>query len=492
MDPLIEELQREVPKTQVGNAISFVLKEQNVRSRGNIYKALRLLSDKYPNKRIDVSSVAFGYQEVDTKLDRNSIQIILKSAPSIEKLSFYGTGTMPDNQLEDGKIVHGKSVLLINGAWISLTRNQRNTFVETKQIDNARVKLRDTVSSNRIFAENPVELGFAIHNQIHIFMDLFDSKSNAGEIFLYIVEKALERMSFEFAASLSSDKIADYIYQLRTTSYRNEILTIEQQMKISQDNQVKLLNTYTSEVRNYEFIAQKLTALRGCQDNKANSISRIAKEIDSLVEQKKYLEFYIEKDRRGNNVFCAVTNRIFVVFKDLVYDFKYYTVKINLAGGQLTQQGVTFDHPEINERGFLHPHANCIAHDGHGTICWGAVQTQVAKMCGEGDIMKLLDLCYFFLQSYNEKNPYVKIDEFKQVETLPFSSFKKRPEPTTEEYKAYKETIPVPVNVAPPINGTAIDLDASGLVCEGCGESEDICVCDTEHPLVPREVYERS
>lgn len=482
-DPLLEELRSEVPNTQVSNSFAIALRDQTPRSKASFYKSLRALSEKFKNKKIELVTGSYGYKDVDQSLDRNTIRIFLTIAPKFNSESIYVSGQMPDNMLDDGKFVHGKTVLLINGSWATLTKGQRGTMLFNDG-NAGRKELAAKYDVNRIKSENAVDLGFAVHNQIFIFMNLLDSKSNAGEIFSYIVDKALGVMSFEFANGLNPEQIAEHIYTLKSSGYRAELQRTEQEVHALEEAQKQTLNQYTSQVRSYETMAMKATALRACQENKGNTISQIAKEVKSHIDQKKYMEFYIERDRNGVPILCGVTNRIFAVYNNIVYDFEYYTVKIVL-GSALNINGIKFDHPRLNHRGYVHPHA------GNDQICWGAVQTQVAKLCGQGDIMAILDMCYFFLQSYNQVSPYVKIQEFEGLKSQPLSDFKKRPQPTESEYKEYQASIPIPVAPEPTtvLSGAPIGSSDDDLVCEGCGEAEFSCVCDSEHPLIPRGEY---
>lgn len=485
MTPVIEELAREVPGLQVNSAAAVILDGQNPRSRNNIFSALRLLNEKFPRKRVNVQGCSFSSIDPEKALDKNTIQINILAAPLIKGVCFYTSGVVSDNFIDNEKVVHGKSVLMINGGWLTLTQKQRAILVEGKNLSEpARVVASEHVL-NRIFSENSVEIGFAIHNQIFLFMDLFDSKSNAGEIFKFIVEKAIPKMSFDFAASLKPEQIAEHIYVLKTAGYKAELAKKESEIKNNQLEQNKMLSAYSSAVRTYETLVQQCIALRGYQEDKGKSISRIAQEVQSLITQKKYMEFHIERDVNGVPMLCAATNRIFIVHKDTAYDFGYYTVKIGL-GNMLSIDRVGFDHAEINEAGYVHPHASSMGNRSDRTVCWGSMQAEIAKLCGQGDIMRILDACYYFLQSYNEANPYKHIHLFRGAKHQPMSDFKNRPEPTEEEYREFAQTVRAVEPVVRVTSEVAIDVD--NLVCEGCGESEESCFCDTEHPLIPRSM----
>lgn len=491
MNPIQEELQAEVPGVMFNRAIKQILADQNSRSRKDIYQGLRLLAEKFPRKRINIT-MNLSYFDVDDAKDRNCIQIFVSSAPKWENHTVYINGVTPDNVLEDNKVVHGKSAVLINDNWITLTRGQRNTWVDRGIKDGPSDTFRDKFKENVIRCENPVDLGFAIHNQIFIFLDLFDSKSNSGQIFLYTVTKALTKLSFQFAESLPPEEIAKYIYDIRTIGFKSRINELEKMTRNLMNEQTQLLDAYTTAVRRNETCIQELTALRTGKEGKDSVLVRLAKEVQSLIDKKMYVEFYIEREPgTHNNIFCAVTNRILVLHKDEVYDFRYFTVKITIGpNGQINNQSIKFDHPEINVNGFCHPHSGIAG--GTNSICWGAIQTEIANCCGKGELMRIMDICYFFLQNYAPNNkPFIQIEKFKeakQVEVIPYKEFQKRPAPTTEDYKAWRDNIrskEEPTGIFKVLNEVGL-MDAATVVCENCREEEHNCTCDTPYRLVER------
>ncbi len=98
----------------------------------------------------------------------------------------------------------------------------------------------------------------------------------------------------------------------------------------------------------------------------------------------------------------GLTQPIVIVHEGHAYDFEPYEVKFDLNTQTIHIRG---DKNEVNT--YIHPHVT-----GGGSICWGNIGGLVAKLSGELDIYGLFQLLHTFLSTYNEDDPYQKIERW--------------------------------------------------------------------------------
>ena len=84
-----------------------------------------------------------------------------------------------------------------------------------------------------------------------------------------------------------------------------------------------------------------------------------------------------------------------------IYHFHAYEVECDLRQGKVFIRGGS----EVN--GYIHPHVT----DGDN-ICWGNIGHLVSRLAGELDLFGLFQLVHEFLKTYNESDPFQKIEKW--------------------------------------------------------------------------------
>ncbi len=98
----------------------------------------------------------------------------------------------------------------------------------------------------------------------------------------------------------------------------------------------------------------------------------------------------------------GLTHPIDIDYDGYAYHFDPYEVEVNLRQGKVFISGGT----EVN--GYVHPHVT----DDKSNICWGNVGHLVSRLAGEMDLFALFQLVHQFLTTYNENDPYQKIEKW--------------------------------------------------------------------------------
>jgi len=96
----------------------------------------------------------------------------------------------------------------------------------------------------------------------------------------------------------------------------------------------------------------------------------------------------------------ATTHTIFINHEGYDYEFDPYEVIYDLRTATVSIKGA-----ENDNNGYIHPHVT-----GGGSICWGNIGGLVARLAGEMDLVGLFQLVHQFLATYNENDPYQKLN----------------------------------------------------------------------------------
>jgi hypothetical protein len=103
-----------------------------------------------------------------------------------------------------------------------------------------------------------------------------------------------------------------------------------------------------------------------------------------------------------DEVITGTTHEIAIEYYDYTYRFEPYTVEVNLREGKVRISGGT------EHLGYIHPHIT----DEPSNICWGNISHLVNRLYGELDLFGLFQLVHQYLGSYNEADPYQKIEKW--------------------------------------------------------------------------------
>ena len=131
-----------------------------------------------------------------------------------------------------------------------------------------------------------------------------------------------------------------------------------------------------------------------------------------------YQSFTIE----GSKI-TGVTSEISIDHEGESYNFQPYEVTFDLTSSTVMIAG---DKNENN--GYIHPHVTYGGGGGTGSICWGNIGGLVARLGGELDVYGLFQLIHQYLSTYNENDPYQKIERWnpnydEDEDNSPYCSF---------------------------------------------------------------------
>jgi len=110
-----------------------------------------------------------------------------------------------------------------------------------------------------------------------------------------------------------------------------------------------------------------------------------------------YADFSFKEDS-----VTGTTHPIDIEHDGCTYHFDAYEVTVDLRQGKVLISGGT------NANGYIHPHVT----DESTNICWGNCGHLVSRLAGELDLFGLFQLVHQFLTTYNENDPYQKIEKW--------------------------------------------------------------------------------
>jgi hypothetical protein len=98
----------------------------------------------------------------------------------------------------------------------------------------------------------------------------------------------------------------------------------------------------------------------------------------------------------------GTTHEIMINHDGFDYRFDPYVVECNLRKGSVMIAGGT----DIN--GYTHPHCT----NDPSNVCWGSCGHLVSRLAGSLELFELYQLVHQFLISYNENDPFQKIERW--------------------------------------------------------------------------------
>lgn len=103
----------------------------------------------------------------------------------------------------------------------------------------------------------------------------------------------------------------------------------------------------------------------------------------------------------GDAVF-GTTYVIEIEYDGYHYEFEPFVVEVSMRKGEVLIAGGT----DVN--GYVHPHVT----DDPSNVCWGNIQYMVSRLAGSLDLFELFQLVHQFLCTYNEGDPFQKIEHW--------------------------------------------------------------------------------
>jgi hypothetical protein len=122
----------------------------------------------------------------------------------------------------------------------------------------------------------------------------------------------------------------------------------------------------------------------------------------TFVDLTKLVPVVYESFRVEDESVIGVTYQIDIDHDGYQYHFDPYEVEVNLRQGKVYITGGT------EQNGYIHPHIT----DEKGNVCWGNISHLVSRLAGEMDLFGLFQLVQTFLTTYNENDPYQKIEKW--------------------------------------------------------------------------------
>jgi hypothetical protein len=103
----------------------------------------------------------------------------------------------------------------------------------------------------------------------------------------------------------------------------------------------------------------------------------------------------------GDSVF-GTTHEIEIEHDGYTYHFDPFVVEVNMRKGSVMIAGGS----DVN--GYVHPHVT----DDPTNVCWGNIGHLVSRLAGSLELCELYQLVHQFLISYNENDPFQKIEKW--------------------------------------------------------------------------------
>lgn len=282
--------------------------------------------------------------------------------------------------LNDGREIK----LKILGKEIKLEEWQSDSWVYEKGISKE-FCIYDELAINRLATVDA--------NKIFIGFDLMHSSSQESkEIFNYIVMASMGVIEENEAELFGDFAVESYV------KYCNKAF---QRMVETKRKEVKNINYSIRSIEKDIFRLERkkldlFNELRNLDENKVKEEKKKEyEEIVGMITLGMYKEFKIK-----NGVMYGYTHEITVNYKNRDYKLGEFEVTIGGDNGDLKINNLT-----NKRKGFNHPHVN---REGH--CCLGNISADVRKMIGAEQYLSAFQMLYNFLASYDDSNPYTKID----------------------------------------------------------------------------------
>jgi len=214
----------------------------------------------------------------------------------------------------------------------------------------------------------------------------------------------------EVGTKLAKKIIEDHLRHLSRQFRHQQLDQFVKQIKDYAEGRVKILKaniqsdsweledsaTKMSECAQRIALNQRLLDLfKSSEDGLAKSLRRRFVDLLRLVPSQ------YEQISLANNQVTGVTYPVIIEHDDNNFEFGSYKVNVDLGSGQVRITGGR----SVN--GHIHPH---IAEDK--TICWGNIGVLVNRLAGQLDLAGLFSLVLQFLKTYNENDPYQRIEKW--------------------------------------------------------------------------------
>lgn len=122
----------------------------------------------------------------------------------------------------------------------------------------------------------------------------------------------------------------------------------------------------------------------------------------------------------SDEIVTGTTHPIDIQHEGFTYHFGEYEVELDMKQGKVFISGGT------NINGYVHPHVS----DDKGNVCYGNISHLVQRLAGELDLFGLFQLLHQFLSSYNNSDPFQRIEKWdpewvddEEEDESPYCSF---------------------------------------------------------------------
>ena len=250
------------------------------------------------------------------------------------------------------------------------------------------------------YGANPSDDGIygVLNNKVFIGFDIetYSSEPWINALFASIFDKIMPGIK-QYMDNDANKKWKEEYIKLKQYTRKEQVKTMKSDIDSNSDE----IETKTSEIK--EFISKNYTLTQAIQSitstpegvMRRNTLS----EFESLMQLTPDPVSHIELDTSEGKI-SVYTNDISIDFEDNDYYIGKFKITIEPANSTIKLTNTV-----KKVKGYHHPH---ISQDG--TPCLGNIASTVYYLLIHQDIYQLVSLLIEFLRSYNEQNPYAKIE----------------------------------------------------------------------------------
>ena len=237
-----------------------------------------------------------------------------------------------------------------------------------------------------------------LNNKVFIGFDLesYSCEPWFNSLFASIFDKVMPTIK-TYIDNEAKTQWQEQYFKLKQFALKEQIRTMKSDIESnSEEIEAKLNEIKEFSSKNYT-LSQAIASI----ENLPEGIIRrkAATELESLMELTPDPVSHIELSAHESRV-SVYTNEIYIDYED--YDYYMGRFRIDI---QLSSSVIKITNLEKPVKGYHHPH---VSQDG--TPCLGNISSTVYYLMLHQDIYQLVTLLIQFLKSYNEQNPYLKIN----------------------------------------------------------------------------------
>ncbi|MCL4558124.1 MAG: hypothetical protein M1491_05770 [Deltaproteobacteria bacterium] len=250
------------------------------------------------------------------------------------------------------------------------------------------------------YGTNPSDDGIygVLNSKVFIGFDIetYSSEPWINALFASIFDKIMPGIK-QYMDNEADKKWQEEYLKLKQYTRKQQVRT----MKSDIDSNADEIETKTNEIK--EFIAKNYTLAQAIQSitSTPEGVMRRStlSEFESLMQLTPEPISHIELDTSEGKI-SVYTNEIYIDYEENDYYIGKFKITIEPASSTIKLTNTV-----KKVKGYHHPH---ISQDG--TPCLGNIASTVYYLLIHQDIYQLVTLLIEFLRSYNEQNPYAKIE----------------------------------------------------------------------------------